>query len=86
MRLRKGDRVMLTSDYYGDEPRNPVWGGGSGHIVGTVLRDAYSTYSDGFDETIDVLWDNGEFNDYDQHTLELYREIKVLLPDELFVI
>ena len=68
--FKKGDRVKLVSDYYGEAEANPVYGGEFGKIIGTVSSIEVSGSGA---KTTFVRWDNGYSNGYDdeQETLEL---------------
>ena len=60
-KFKKGDRVKYTSNSYGDEQHNPMWGGKYGKIVGTVT---------GGGSMPNVTWDNGNRNGYYEGDLE----------------
>lgn len=60
-----GDRVMYTSGSHGDRLNNPLWGGNSGEIEGTItkIQDSSLKYR--------VVWDNERTNTYGDHDIEL---------------
>lgn len=62
--LKKGDRVKLISDHYGDYANNPVWGGSQGKIMGIYMG------------TGSVDWDNGRSNNYDDKYLEKLEKVE----------
>ncbi len=64
--LEKGDRVIYTSEEYGDEIDNPLWGGEYGEVIGTVT--GVNTNPRYFN----VTWDNEETNEYEPGDLDLY--------------
>jgi len=69
-RFKLGNKVKYTSGKWGDEIKNPLWGGIYGKIGGTI-----SYVSENF-ESVDATWDNGEINTYDNEDLELIEEQK----------
>jgi len=59
-RFPPNTRVILISPEYGDTPENPVWGGKSGYVVGTVTEIFWKP---GY-HTVWVHWDNNRSETY----------------------
>ena len=71
MKFKVGDKVKYVSDNYTDTQYNPLWGGLSGYIVGTIYDIRKTNYGKTKFWT-DVKWDNGKINSYDAVDLEFY--------------
>ena len=68
MKFKVNDRVILTSNIYGDSSFNPSFGGSQGEIIGTVTK--FSLWEE---LEVCVDWDNGTNNVYSAEYLELYE-------------
>ncbi len=79
MKFKKGDRVKLITNKWGDYENNPRWGGEFGKMLGTISADSLEDT----DFTDSVKWDNGKINSYKKGDLGFISH-KQYLPDELF--
>ena len=68
MKLKEGDKVILTTDIYTDTKSNPLYGGKHGKVVGTIYNIVNLTSL----PKIGVEWSNGHRNGYDEIDLNLY--------------
>ena len=72
-----GDRVKLITDRWGDIHANPVWGGASGEVIGTIVHIE--------DCWCDVDWDNEYSNNYQFRDIEvLTKTHNIEWPEDLF--
>jgi hypothetical protein len=75
MDFKENDKVTLMAGQgISDKPGTPIWGGKYGHIVGTVIKQAYH---DGHDY-VTVEWSNGRTNE-----LYAYRFRKLSTTDQI---
>ena len=67
--IKVGGRVVFfnNSHGYSEGSSNPLWNGTQGKVVGTITNIR--------GRTADVVWDNGQSNDFALETLKLYRDI-----------
>ena len=69
------DMVKYTCSSFMDSPYNPLWGGLSGYIVGTIYDIRKTNYGKA-KFWIDVKWDNGKTNSYADYDLEFHCKKK----------
>jgi hypothetical protein len=66
-KYKKGDRVILVTDKYGDYPINPIWKGAFGKVVGTIREVVPSE-----EYPYKVGWIHNQQNAYKEEDLNLY--------------
>lgn len=76
MKFKVGELVKYTSDKWIRGPRNPLWGGEYGRLVGVITSVKEDKYSEIW---INVSWPNGEENDYIEEDLEWASEEEAML-------
>ncbi len=80
MKLKSGDRVILTTKKHGKSNKNPVWGS-KYQCVGTVTS-SQSKFTTLFPLRVD--WDNGLSNAYDHPDLAISTAVGNSNPNFTF--
>lgn len=77
MNLKVGDRVILISNKYAYRANNPKFNGRNKTVFGTVFRIRIKYNGDLEQLPINVRWDNGTSNVYDETDLECLSHPKI---------
>ena len=80
MKYPVGTRIKYVSNGYGDNLRNPLWGGFHGEVEGTITEN--DRRPDG--HVYYVVWDNNHTNTYNHYDIEPLPE--GTFSDDLFIL